>query len=431
MLWGITSFFNPAGYQRPVQNLEVFAARVRAQGLPLMIVELALEGAEFIIDESLCDQLVRVRSDQVLWHKEALLNIGLRHLPAACDTVAWLDSDVLFENQQWVADTRLALEQHRVVQPFSHCIWLPPDVESVDLSLTTYPSHAKEYGRIHSFGFGWQHFGPHALEARVLYGHVGFAWAARRATLDEIGGFYDASILGSGDSLMAHGFVGPEVMLRNEGPRIAPALLAHYGEWAEKATAAVQGDVGYVDGNLNHLWHGQMSNRGYIDRNATLLNAGYDPKLHLMRDENGLYGLHNAPPLLDAAVRQHFVDRKEDLLPERAPVCKFGEGFHNDEGKFRWARRRASARVLRNAPDWSLTVSNNAPHRFASPQRITAFLNGKEVAKAELPDSNKVEMLIGEVRPGDQLELHAEHVFSPSSFGGADKRELSFMVWNT
>lgn len=430
MLWGITSYFNPVGFQRPLQNLQRFAENARAQGLPLMIVELALEGAEFVIDESWCDLLVRVRSDEVLFHKEALINIGLNHLPASCDTVAWLDSDVLFENQQWVAETREALERHQVVQPFSHCVWLPADVESVDVALTTYPSHATEYGRIHSFGFGWHHFGPQALEARVIYGHVGFAWAARRAVLDEIG-LYDASILGSGDNLMAHAFVGPEVMVRTDGLRIAPGVLAHFGEWAQRANAAVHGDVGYVDGTLNHLWHGKMSNRGYVERNRVLLTHGFDPRLHLQRDDSGLYRLHNAPPLLEAAVRKHFADRQEDLVPAHSPVCKFGEGFHNDEGTFRWAQKRASAQVLRHTADWSITVSTNAPHRLAGPQRITASINGAQVATAELADSNKVEMHLGQVQPGDELELQAEHMIRPSEFGGKDQRELAFMLWTS
>lgn len=429
MLWGVTSYFNPVGYRRPLQNLQLFASRVRSQGLPLMIVELATEDADFVIDEAWCDQLVRVRSDSVLWHKEALLNIGIGQLPHACDTVAWLDSDVLFENHDWVAQTEAALEQHRAVQPFSHCIWLPPDVEAVDPALTTYPTDGKEYARTHSFGFAWHHFGPHSLEARVLYGHVGFAWAARRDILDEIG-LYDAAILGSADYLMAHAFVGRETMLRTEGARNAPGLLAHYGDWADRALAAVNGDVSYVDGTLNHLWHGQMSKRGYVPRIETLRKNDFDPRVHLQREASGLYAL-DAPAPLVAAVRQHFVDRQEDQLPAHVAACKFGEGFHNDEGMFRWATRRATAIVLRHTPAWSITVSNNAPHRMGGPQRITAYLNERQVCVAELPDNRKVDMLIGDVHPGDQLTLSAEQSFSPSSFGGNDKRELAFMVWNT
>ena len=430
MLWGVTSFFNPVGYARPLHNIQTFAARVRAQGLPLMIVELAFGDADFEIDDSLSDIVVRLRFNDVMWHKEALINVGLRHLPADCDAVAWLDSDLLFENQEWVADTRTALEQHRVVQPFSQCIWLPPDVESVDIALTTYPTHAKEYARIHSFGFGWHHFGPHALEARVLYGHLGFAWAARRDLLDVIG-LYDSSIVGPGDSLMVHAFVGREAMLRTDGRHMPAGLLAHYGEWADRAYAAVQGDVSYVDGTVNHLWHGRMSNRGYDERHRILLDAGFDPRVHLERDENGLHRLRNVTPQFAEALRQLFLSRKEDEPADATAVCVFGSGFYDDEGAFRWAAQHATARVSRQAEDWSITVSNNAPHRLAGPQSVTASVNGVVVAVAELPDNNKVDMMIGSVAPGDEIRLQAEHTFRPSRFGGNDNRDLSFILWNS
>ena len=203
MIWGITCYFNPAGFEQPLANLLKFSRRARQQGLRLAIVELALADNPHQLDESICDLLIQLRSDEVLWHKEALLNIGIEQLPPECDKVCWLDSDILFDNGDWVGQTEDALDHHRVVQPFSHCLWLPPEVETIDEELTTYPAMHDEFSRIHGFGFGWAHFGRHALEARILYGHVGFAWAARRDLIESIK-LYDADIYaGSWDNFMA------------------------------------------------------------------------------------------------------------------------------------------------------------------------------------------------------------------------------------
>jgi hypothetical protein len=66
MLWGVTCYFNPAGYENPLRNLRKFSARARSQGLRLVIVELALHDAPFILDEADCDLLIRRRSNRVL-----------------------------------------------------------------------------------------------------------------------------------------------------------------------------------------------------------------------------------------------------------------------------------------------------------------------------------------------------------------------------
>ena len=62
-----------------------------------MIVELALGDAPSVVDDAMADQVVRLRSSTVLWHKERLINLGLARLPDRCDKVAWLDGDLLFE----------------------------------------------------------------------------------------------------------------------------------------------------------------------------------------------------------------------------------------------------------------------------------------------------------------------------------------------
>src|SRR5262245_37653897 len=104
-MWGITAFFNPTGAPALLTNLQTFSSRVRRQGLRLLIVELAFDDAPYVVPDALADRIVRVRSDTVLWQKERLLNLGVQALPPDASTIAWLDGDVLFENDDWVRET--------------------------------------------------------------------------------------------------------------------------------------------------------------------------------------------------------------------------------------------------------------------------------------------------------------------------------------
>ena len=125
-LWGLIAYFNPVGYASKLPNLRRFADRVRGQGLRVMVIELALDDQPFEVGDNLADRVLRVRTDAVLWQRERLLNLGLAALPDECDKVAWLDADILFENDDWVAQTSAGLEEFAIVQPFDTACWLPP-----------------------------------------------------------------------------------------------------------------------------------------------------------------------------------------------------------------------------------------------------------------------------------------------------------------
>ncbi|MDZ7839359.1 MAG: hypothetical protein U5R46_00850 [Gammaproteobacteria bacterium] len=429
MLWGVSCYFNPSGYHQPLENLQAFSDGVRGQGLHLAIVELAIGAGPFVVDASLCDRLIQLRTDEVLWHKEALLNIGIEQLPDDCSGVCWLDADILFDNKAWVAETVAALDNFPVVQPFSHCTWLPPGVRSVPESLTVYPAMHDEFNRIHSFGFGWRNFGKHALEERILYGHVGFAWAARRELVQAIR-LYDGDIYaGSGDNFMAHAFVGHDAMLRVDGELYSAAMIRHFRQWSSSAYQRVQGEVGYVDGNVNHLWHGTSANRRYLERLMLLRDSGFDPARHLIRCDNGLYELVNAPDSLSIAVREYFDSRLEDSPPDNAGICVFGPGFYDDEGDFRWSQQVSEMQIARDCDDWSFAISNNILKSRGVKQRIDISRNGEDFKTLYLESNRKVTVEVGKVFTGDRFQFNSDFGFRPSDSGAADHRNLSFMFW--
>jgi hypothetical protein len=231
------------------------------------------------------------------------LNVALGRLPASCTKVAWVDCDVLFENPEWASETSRLLETFAVVQPFESVIRLPR-------------GHTSYQGE----GDCWQSFGAvcsRDAEAHLTgefdrHGHTGFAWAARRDVLGELG-LYDACIAGSGDHMMAHAFCGDW-----ESPSIRRIIgdanphSAFFSEWARKVHARVQGKVGFVSGKLLHLWHGEMANRRYVHRNKELERFGFDPALDLKVGESGCWEWNRPRPLLQQWAIRYFHDRQED-----------------------------------------------------------------------------------------------------------------------
>ena len=146
---GITTFFNPGRHQNKVDNFRKFRESVAAQGLQLLCVELVfgldtpfqLRGenenappadadadadADAAADGAAapppppadCDILIgkRTTSDNTLWQKERLLNIALDNLPNSVDKVMWLDSDLIFLNDDWVPETAELLDRYPVVR---------------------------------------------------------------------------------------------------------------------------------------------------------------------------------------------------------------------------------------------------------------------------------------------------------------------------
>jgi hypothetical protein len=70
--------------------------------------------------------------------------------------------------------------------------------------------------------------------------------------------------------------------------------------------------MGFVAGNASHLWHGDLADRRYIERNEVLLKT-LNPELHLTHGANGLLSWTQAAHFgLRYAVRSHFANRKED-----------------------------------------------------------------------------------------------------------------------
>lgn len=310
--WVVTSYFNPIGYASRRANFRRFASRLE---LPLLAVELVFDRGPDL-DESDCDLLVRVNGGDPLWQKERLLNLAWERLPPDCDTVAWIDCDVLLSAEDWMERADRELESASLVQPFDRLVHLRRD----ELPESAAEPDAAALRR--SFGSVWRcREAPDDLflSAAATSEHrinCGMAWVARRDLLRRHG-LYDAMILGMGDKQLAAAAVG-RAADAIVGLAMGPRHAAHYLRWAAPLAAEVAGGVGYVAGTAHHLWHGELSHRRYVERYERFADFAFDPETDLVAAGSGAWTLRDGRADLRAHIGAYFADRREDGVVEVA-----------------------------------------------------------------------------------------------------------------
>ena len=110
MLHCISSYFNPTNSKKIKENYLTFRKNLK---VPITTVELAFNDQPFFISDS-----IKIRGDtnNIMWQKERLLNIAIDSLPNNIDKIAWIDADILFENEKWFYDTEKELDDYEARQ---------------------------------------------------------------------------------------------------------------------------------------------------------------------------------------------------------------------------------------------------------------------------------------------------------------------------
>jgi hypothetical protein len=298
-LWAITSYFNPAAYRRRLANFRQFRARLK---VPLVAVELA-NGPDFELARADADILVQIRSPDVMWQKERLLNLALRSLPDSCRTVVSLDCDVMFATDDWADRVEEALRRVVILQPYRHVYDLPRDFTLGEPPPAGLRRRQSVTSAMAAGVPAAACLGEFAPDGTFAYSR-GIAWAARRELLDRHH-FYDVRILGGGDRALSGAVFGYFDAMRHSGDPL-------YLKWAVPFHKAVGTDVGAMDGDVYHLWHGELKNRNYHDRMKILERFAFDATKDIALANNGCWRWNSDKPELHECVRGYFASRRED-----------------------------------------------------------------------------------------------------------------------
>lgn len=287
----ISCLFNFGNYQNIVDNYLRFKHEMRWWGVPFYDIVAITDQQYKQISHSNPYLTVRVdptnNPKTVLWQKEHLLNLVERALPKRYDAIAWVDADILFLNRNWYRNTLDALQTKPVVQMWRQWHFVGGAGE---LTLTG------------------QSVGEDGSNYLKKKGHPGGAWAARR----EIFPLYPYHVVGGGDTLAVDAWLG----LRNTFAQNQMSIdwLTDYTDWADNQFAMVGGNIGTLQSDCMHLYHGDRKNRLYSERSMWLKKNGFDPNKHLTTDESSLLRWSNqAPPNLVSLIYGYLNgDRQED-----------------------------------------------------------------------------------------------------------------------
>ena len=307
---------NPMRFGRRYDLAQKWIKHMQSAGVNLWITELQTGDRPFIITQPNNPRHHQLRSFEVLWHKENMINLTIQRLPPDWETVAWIDMDVEFVNQgasrdtpdAWVVETLHQLQLYKVVQMWQQAIDLGPNDESLAMHqgfMWKYVEGGYEFPEKYTK----DSFGDY--QGKEM--HPGFAWAARREAIDELGGIPDLNILGAGDRILALALVGK--VEHSLHPDCTEAYKKWVMDYQDRSIHLVRKDVGYVKGTLIHFWHGKKKDRKYWDRWKCLVDNKYDPFMDVRRDWQGLIQIDDyQKPKLRDDIRKYFAVRNENSV---------------------------------------------------------------------------------------------------------------------
>lgn len=325
--WGITTFFNPAGYNNKYENYKIFRESSKKQGLNLCAVELAFGKAKFELKKDDAEILIQIRGNEnnIMWQKERMFNIALESLPKDCDKIVWLDCDVLFENEDWINETSHLLERYVVVQPFAMSIRLLRDNKILS-DPEILPIGDMEGHKLESRAYKFAETNIKQPKVYLKSGHTGYAWAGRKEVFDKHG-FYDQNIIGSGDLFMAHAYYAHRD--HRQVKLIPKKTLNNYYLWKERIFNEVKGSVWYTKGVLYHLWHGSQKSRNYFNRYLVMEKYDFDSGKDMRIGENKLWEWSSDKPELHSYLIDYFFLRNEERSINRFFKFLFSKYFWN------------------------------------------------------------------------------------------------------
>jgi glycosyltransferase involved in cell wall biosynthesis/D-alanine-D-alanine ligase-like ATP-grasp enzyme len=249
----------------------------------------------------------QVRATSLLWHKETLLNRAIAELDERFKYIFWLDADVLFTNPNWLVEGVERLQTATILQPFEYCLHLERDrFIPAPTPLAQNPQAWRSFCATLKTASNYQINANH-----YDCGNVGFAWGARRSILAAVP-LFERALVGGADRIVAHAAAG-----QIPHPLVEKAFgdnLIEVERWSSEFYAQTEGKIGYVTGDLYHLWHGNLSDRQYITRSQDF--KGKTQSI-TERDEQGLFTTDD--PQIDRYMQGYF-DRREVKIAAATPT---------------------------------------------------------------------------------------------------------------
>jgi hypothetical protein len=317
----VSCFFNPAGSRKRVANFQAYLAAMRGSGVRCLVVELAFGTNDFAIIGH--DDVIQLRSNDVLWHKERLLNIGIKKLLAeGYRKIAWLDGDVTFADSNWPLEIANRLEHANLCQVFES-IGVQEHESGAPLVAPSAVKYFRETGELYQQP---ARRGRPMLNGILKGGQSGFGWAARAEVLQQVK-LFEGAVVGGGDKLiyiasLADDFTNDNFEQLSQSRVVcsacghrnrSEAYTAQLSDWAQRWSGAVAGKVDYARLYITDMYHGRRDDRSYMSRHDILYRNNFDPAADLLHDHAGCLAWVEGKDALKREVEAYFLSRREDV----------------------------------------------------------------------------------------------------------------------
>ena len=294
-------------------------------GVRCLIVELAFGSEPFHFGSH--DTVIKVRSDNVLWHKERLLNLGIRQLLSeGVRKVAWLDGDITFNNTAWASEICRRLDSANLCQVFD-AAYIQSHKTGAPVVAPSAVKYFQDFNQL--FSQDPMRF-KNILRGMLKGGQSGFGWAARAEVLEQVQ-LFEHAVVGGGDKLILAASLADDVFdkrlveLTHSRYRCdacghsnrSEAFSANLLDWARQWSAAVDQSVDYARGQIRDMYHGQRSDRGYSKRHDILCSHQFDPSSDLVDNPDGCLQWAPGKEELRSAVESYFLSRREGHITFR------------------------------------------------------------------------------------------------------------------
>jgi hypothetical protein len=317
----VVPYSNPFRWQSRRRNVNDCIRHLRScPNVRPYLVELAYGDRPFEVTEAGDPDVIQLRTDCALFHKENLINLGVSHFPPGAKYGGYSDGDFHFSRYDFALEAIHMLQHYHFVQLFSNYADLTPSTATSDTGHRAYRYNSS---------FGWNYL--HQAEFKALklkkqatdpyYGHAiptkAFPFGWNMPSFSMVGGLLDTCVMGSADWWMAFGLIGQVTMLQGD------ATIRNYNDdirnWQQRANQLQyhpgKAPVGCVDNFATHFYHGASSNRAYGTREAILRDFTFNPRYDITRDWQGVYRWTGNKPSLRDAVSKIFISRREDDSP--------------------------------------------------------------------------------------------------------------------
>jgi hypothetical protein len=277
----ITCHYNYNNFQLPKNNLHAFLERMENHKISVYGVELILPNQKPETENLPNWRQIKINPQlNIMWQKEAILNLAEKLVPNYYENIAWVDADIIFLNKNWANDTVINLQKYDIIQLYEKAHRLNIDGEIMEESDSIVKNNES--------------------------GTSGFAWAMKRSLWKKINGLYDRCIAGGGDLVMANIFLNIKSKRMN-------FKIGNNLELIEQWRLGLKNSkVGYLPNIIYHEYHGSIENRQYVSRNA--LTRHMDLCNDIKKNNEGIFQWNKSvefPVIYN--MMKYFLNRKEDL----------------------------------------------------------------------------------------------------------------------